>query len=342
MWAVVKEQPGPGAVHQNRPIPNPGPGEVRIAVRVASICGTDVHVFKWNRWAEGRVKPPLVLGHECAGVIEAVGPGVVRPAIGDRVALESHITCGRCASCRGGQAHACQRVAILGVDRDGVFAERIVAPAQNCWPLPPSLPWQFSSLLEPFGNAVHTALSVPLTGRNVLITGAGFTGLAATGVTRAAGAAKVVVLEPAVARRQLAQSMGATIALDPTDPDLNGELRAIFGEDGADVALEMSGNESALLACLKTVRAGGEVALLGLPDHPVSLPLSDLVILRGLTLHGITGRKIWQTWQIGSALLAERRVDLGPLVTSRLSFSEWQDGFAHAAAREGKVVLTAS
>jgi threonine 3-dehydrogenase len=338
MWALRKLEAAPGATVTDLPLPELRAGEVTVRVRTASICGTDLHLMRWNAWAERRVHPPLTLGHECAGEVVAVGDGVTTLRPGDRVALESHVVCHACAACRNGQGHACAGVRILGVDRDGVFAERVNLPAENCWPLPDSVPIELASLMEPFGNAVHTALAVPLCGAAVLVTGLGFTGLCACAVAVAAGARRVVAVEPVPERRQLARQIGVE-ALDPRQDGFGERLAAALGPDGADSALEMSGSPSAIATCVAATRPGGDVAMLGLPAEPVALNLSDGVIMRGLTLHGVTGRRLWQTWRTAAALVGSGRVDLEPFVAARLPLSEWQAAFREAGSGHGKVIL---
>lgn len=340
MRALRKNVGEPGATLVDVPVPVPGPGEVRIRVARASICGTDIHIWKWNDWARERVRPPLTLGHECAGTVDAVGPGVAGVAPGARVALETHVTCGRCMPCRSGQAHACTRVEILGVDRDGVFADYVVVPAVNVFPVPDGVAFDQASLLEPFGNAVHTALAQPLTARTVLVLGLGPTGLGAVGTAHAAGAAKVVGLDPVPERRAMALRFGAGAVIDPGAGDPGEELARLKGADGFDVVLEMSGSPQALSLGLSAIRHGGEMALLGLPSGPVTLDLAEDVIMRGLTVRGITGRRLWETWYAASRLVAGGHVDLGRMVTHRFPLERMDEAFVTASSgRSGKVLV---
>ncbi len=341
MRAVRKERSGPAASLVEARIPEPGPGEVRIRLSAASICGTDVSVWRWNAWAERRVRPPLVLGHECAGHVDALGAGVASLRAGDRVAIETHVVCGVCAACRSGDGHACTAVRILGLDRDGAFADYLVVPAQNAWPLPAGVAWEVAPLLESFGNAVHTALAQPLTARSVLITGAGPTGLGATAVARAAGAAAVVVVEGSADRRALALRMGADRVLDPAAATPQA-VRAAAGEAaGFDVALEMSGSADALRLCIDAVRSAGRVSVLGLGATNAVVDWAEGVVMRGLTIYGVTGRRLWQTWQDATRLVARGRVDLRPLVTHRFPLERIAEAVETAAGgHAGKVLVS--
>lgn len=322
MRAIRKERAGAGAALAEIPRPDPAPGEVRIRLTAASVCGTDVSVWRWNAWAERRVSPPLTAGHECAGIVDAVGAGVDDALLGRRVAVETHIVCGACLACRTGDAHACTRVQILGIDRDGAWAEYLAIPAQNAWPLPDNVPWQVAPLLESFGNAVHTALAQPLTARTVLVTGAGPTGLGAVAVARAAGAAAVVVVEGSADRRALALRMGADAVFTPAQADVT-RLRAQAGETaGFDVALEMSGSADALRLAVSAVRSGGNVAVLGLSAEPPSVDWSEGIVMRGLHVYGVTGRRLWQTWLDATRLVARGLVDLEPLITHRFPLEQ--------------------
>lgn len=341
MRAVRKERAGAGAALVEMAVPAPGPGEVRVRVAAASICGTDVSVWRWNAWAKRRVGVPLTLGHECAGWVDAVGAGVLSLRDGDRVAIETHVVCGVCPACRSGDGHACAAVRILGLDRDGAFADHLVVPAQNAWPLPDVLPWQVAPLLESFGNAVHTALAQPLTARTVLITGAGPTGLGATAVARAAGAAVVVVVEGSPERRALALRMGADAVVDPAEATVAATRAAAGDPAGFDVALEMSGSADALRLCVGAVRSAGRVAVLGLGSEPAALDWSEGVVMRGVTIYGVTGRRLWQTWQDATRLVARGRVDLSPLVTHRFPLERIGEAVQTAGGgHAGKVLVS--
>jgi len=338
--AVRKEAPGAGAQLVERPVPEPGPGEVRVRVTAASVCGTDVSIWRWNAWAERRVRVPLTLGHECAGVVDALGSGVTGIEMGQRVALETHVTCGRCPACLAGDGHACARVSILGVDRDGVFADAVVVPAMNAWPLPAGVPDEVAPLLESFGNAVHTAMAQPLTARTVLITGAGPTGLGAAAVARAAGAAAVVVVESSADRRALALRLGAHVAVDPSEVDVASLRRLADAPEGFDVALEMSGSAQALRLGVGAVRSAGRVAVLGLTAGDAGLNWPDDVVMRGIDIYGVTGRRLWQTWVDVTRFVARGLVDLRPLVTHRFPVERVAEAIeAAAGGHAGKVLV---
>lgn len=340
MKAVVKTAPGPGAELRELHVPRPGPGEILVKVRAASICGTDYHIYRWDPWSAGRVRPPLVLGHEFCGEVAELGPGVGTLSVGDYVSAESHVVCGTCLQCLTGQAHVCRNTRILGVDRDGCFAEYVVIPAANAWRNPPGLPADVASMQEPLGNAVHTALHFPLVARTVAVVGCGPIGLAAVGIARAAGAARVLAAEVNPYRQALAARMGAHRVIDPSREDLAEALLAETGGLGVDVLLEMSGHPDAIRAGLRGTRSGGEVALLGLPSAPLELDLGGEVVMRGLTLQGITGRRLWQTWYQMRALLDSGVLDVTPVITHRLPLEEFRLGMELMARGEcGKVVL---
>lgn len=339
MLGLEKAGPGPGARLVERPVPEPGPGQVLIQVTTASICGTDVHIYKWNDWAKARIKPPLIFGHEFCGRLAALGPGVDPNQYprGAYVTAEMHMACGHCAYCRTGQAHICQNIRIGGVDTDGCFASYVVVPAANVWRLDPSIPQEVASIMDPLGNAVHAALAVPLTGRHVLITGAGPIGLASAGIARMAGAASVTATDLSPYRRRLAERMGAR-ALDPRE-DLIGYLREGTDGLGVDVVLEMSGHPDAIRQGLAALRKGGEMVLLGLPDEPVALDLGEGVIFKEITLRGINGRRMFQTWYQAQALL-RAGLDLRPVITHRFPMERYQEAFDLMASGQcGKVIL---
>ncbi len=322
MQAVVKTAAQEGAVVMERETPKPGPGQVLIRVLAASICGTDHHVYVWDEWAAGRVKPPMTMGHECAGQVVELGAGAVGVAVGDLVSVETHLACGICYPCRTGQAHICEQVSILGVDRDGAFAEYLVVPAQNCWVNPAGTDPALAAIQEPFGNAVHTALATPLVGRRVAVIGVGPIGLMAVAIARAAGAEQVLAVDLSAWRLAMAEKMGADAVIDASREDAARALLELTHRRGLDVVLEMSGSEQALGQALAACANGATVALLGLPSGPVRIDLGNQVIMKGITLLGITGRRMFETWYRGQALQASGRVDLRPLITHRLPMSE--------------------
>ncbi|MBE3599080.1 MAG: L-threonine 3-dehydrogenase [Limnochordaceae bacterium] len=339
MPALVKEAPGPGLVLTERPVPEPGPGQVRARVILAGICGTDGHIYAWDEWAAGRIRPPVVIGHEWMGVVDAVGPGVEDVRVGERISAEMHFYCGRCRPCRTGQPHLCTRLVIGGVDVDGAFASYVVVPAQNVWKLDPAIPDEVGAIMDPLGNAVHTALEFPLAGATVAVTGAGPIGLAAVAVARKAGATAIFVTEVSPERRRLAERMGADLVLDPSAADPVERVLRETGGEGVDVLLEMSGHPAAMVQGLQMVRPGGSVAQLGLPSRPLTVDLGRLVVLKGLTVRGIHGRRIFTTWHQLSEML-RGGLDVRPIITHRFRLEEYGRAFEMlASGRCGKILL---
>ena len=340
MRAVVKSGPGPGLELVDRPIPEPGPGQVRLRVKAASICGTDLHIRSWDSWASEHVLPPLVVGHEMCGIVEAHGPGVTEPPLGTLVSVESHVVDGSCAWCRTGRGHLCPQTRILGVHRDGAFAEFVTVPAVNAWPNTPGTPLSIASLLENFGNAVHTASTPPVAGRKVLVTGAGPVGIMAMAVARALGARSVIATDISDYRLDLATRMGATLTFNPRRDDVPQAIRDATDGEGVDVLLEMSGAESAIVDGFAVLKPGGHAALLGLSSKPIQFDIDDTIVFKGATVHGIVGRRLWETWYQGKALLSGGAVDLTPLVTHRFDIEDFDAAFDLMASGEcGKVVM---
>ncbi|GIV96145.1 MAG: L-threonine 3-dehydrogenase [Herpetosiphonaceae bacterium] len=327
MWGVVKERPAPGATLKRVPVPEPGPRDVLVKVRATTICGTDLHIYKWDRWAQSRIIPPMVFGHEMAGTVIARGDEVMNVEIGDFISVETHIVCGRCYQCRTGQSHICRQVQIIGVDRPGCFAEYIAVPASNAWRNDPSLPPAVASAQEPFGNAVHTALATNLTTRNVLVTGCGPIGLFAVGIARAAGANRIFATDINPARLELARAMGASDPLDSRGDVVRTILDATEGE-GVDVLLEMSGHPAAIHQGFSALRYGGFAALLGLPSGPVpEFDLANHIVFKGATVYGVSGRKMYETWYQTRALIGSGKVDIRPIITHHLPLEEYEQAF---------------
>ncbi len=343
MRAIVKTTPGRGAELLEVPRPEPGAGDALIRVIATSICGTDHHIYEWNAWAEGRIGPriPQTMGHEFCGMVEAVGEGVDQIVVGDRVSAETHIVCHTCIPCRRGQYEVCLNTSILGVDRDGCFADYIVVPAENLWKNPPELSDNVASALEPLGNAVHTAMAEPLEGKRVLVTGIGPIGAFSVGVAKAHGATEVFASEPNPYRRSLAGVMGADHLIDPIATSLTGTIMELTG-DGVDAVLEMSGHPTAIQDAISCVIPGGHIAQLGLPPDRVTLDLNEL-IFKGIRYYGIVGRKIWETWEEMDRLLAAGELDISPVLTHTLELEAFEEGIRLMEAGEcGKVVLTVS
>jgi threonine 3-dehydrogenase len=315
MKAVIKPAPAPGFVLTDVPDPSPAPGEVLLRVEAASICGTDVHLYEWNPWAAGRVHPPRVMGHEMCGEVVAQGAGAESVRVGSRVAVETHLVCGHCPECRRGDFHVCANTRILGVDVDGVFAEYVRVPAHNTWPVAPGLSPELGALMEPFGNAVHACSYGRLRSQVVAVFGCGPIGCMCVGIARAEGASRIVAVDRNPYRLELARAMGADAVVDAALGD-----EAVLDAAGGplDCVLEMSGAPAAIAASTRLVRPGAWVSLLGIGDGPATLDLSRDVVMKGLTLYGVTGRRMFSTWEQTSAYLAENRIDVSPLLTHRL------------------------
>lgn len=334
MRALVKASAAPGMTLSEVRVPQIGPGDVLIAVRKAGVCGTDQHIFRWDAWAQRRIVPPLVVGHEFMGVVAAVGEAVRSVEPGDRVAAEGHISCGYCFQCRTGQAHICERVKIIGVDRDGAFAEYLSMPEGNVWKLDAAIPDEFAAVFDPLGNAVHTVMEAGVSGKSVVITGVGSIGLMAIPVARAAGAASVIAVDVNAEKLALAQRLGADAVFDARDASVVERIFALTSGDGADVLLEMSGSGQAINLGLAAVRNGGRAALLGIPSDEVRLNLAERIIFKGLTVLGINGRKMFETWYQTQALVKSGRIDLRPIITHVLPFERFDEAFT--LIQEGK------
>lgn len=340
MKAVFKKRPEPGLVLEEAPAPDIGPTDVLVRVLCTTICGSDLHIAHWNAWASGRMKPPLVIGHEMCGEVVEVGELVEKPAVGSYVSVETHMYCGHCLQCKTDLSYICKNLEILGVDRDGCWAELVSVPARNCWINDPTLPWEHASLLEPFGNAVDTVLAEDVAGRSVLVTGAGPLGCMACAVAKAAGASLVIATDLSDTRLELARTMGADLALNVVSDDVEAKVMDITDGVGVEVVAEMSGAAPAIRQGLELVMPGGRVSLLGLPDGPVELELNDTVIFKALRIYGITGRRIFSTWRKTTGLLTSGAVDLSPLVTDRLPLEEFEKGLAIMEEGDsGKVAL---
>jgi threonine 3-dehydrogenase len=340
MRALCKMRPEPGFVVRDVPVPEIGPTEVLIRIEKVGICGTDYHIYAWDHWAQSRVHPPLVVGHEFMGRVERVGQAVRAVRAGDRVSAEGHIPDLTCLLCRTGQAHICERLQIIGVDRDGAFAEYIAMPEYNVWPLDPAIPDEFAAVFDPLGNAVHTVMAAGVSTRSVVITGVGSIGLMAIPVARAAGAALVFAIDVNPAKLVLAQRLGADRTFLATEPRLVEQIRALTGGDGVDVLLEMSGSAAAIDAGLQMVRNGGTAALLGIPSDSVNLNLAERIIFKALTVLGINGRLMFETWYQTQALVKSGRVDLRPIITHVLPLAEYERAFQLMRSGEAaKIVL---
>jgi threonine 3-dehydrogenase len=336
--ALVKKHAAPGLWVEEVPEPKPGINDVLIRVQKTGICGTDLHIYEWDDWARSAIKPPLVIGHEFVGEVLAVGSNVTDFHPGDIVSGEGHVVCGRCRNCLAGRRHLCAHTEGVGVERPGAFAEYISLPMSNVWRHSPKVPLEIAAIFDPFGNAVHTALSFPVLGEDVLITGAGPIGIMATAVARHAGARYIVVTDMNPRRLELARRMGATLAIDPRERTLAQIQRELSMKEGFDIGLEMSGNPSALQDMLDNLCHGGRIALLGIPSKPAAIDWRK-VIFNLITIKGIYGREMYETWYLMTVML-ESGLDISPVITHRLPWTEYEQGFAAMRSGEAaKVVL---
>jgi threonine 3-dehydrogenase len=339
--ALLKKVSGPEMVLDEVARPHVGPTDVLIRVKHAGICGTDGHIWNWDRWSQSRIKPPLIIGHEFMGVVEETGSAVRMVRVGDRVSAEGHISCGVCLLCRTGQAYICEHVQIIGVDRDGCFADFIAMPEQNVWKLDPAVPDTWAAVFDPLGNAVHTVMAAGVSTKSVVITGVGSIGLMAIPVARAAGAAKVIAIDVNAAKLELALRLGADRAFDARTEGLEKQILEETNGDGADVLLEMSGSGAAINQGLSLVRNGGRAALLGLPSDNVNVNLAENIIFKGLTVLGINGRKMFETWYQTQALVVSGRVDLAQIITHVLPMERYRDCFELLKdGKAAKIVMT--
>lgn len=344
MTAVVKTEPKKGAVLMERPVPRPKPDEVLVKVKATSICGTDVHIYTWDAWSQKRIdgRLPQILGHEFAGEIVELGANVRGFEIGDLISAETHIPCGHCVQCLSGQMHICNDLKILGVDIDGCFAQYAAIPAVVAWKNDKTIPPEYACVQEPLGNAVYTTLVEPVTGKSVLIFGDGPTALFAAGVAHVGGASRVILAGMETARLEIARKMGADETINVLNQDT---VKVILDEThgvGVDVVLEMAGAQQAVEQAFKCVRKGGRVSAFGIPPGTVTLDWNDAIIFRGVTVYGINGRKMFETWFTVRNLLASKRLDISPVVTHKLPLKDFMQGFdlmLTSPKSSGKVVL---
>lgn len=338
MKALYKPAGGPGFELVDRPEPDAGVDEVKIRVLRAGICGTDLHIQSWDAWASAAVNAPLIPGHEFCGEVVEIGAGVRDVRVGDVVSGEGHVVCGTCRNCRAGRRHLCIRTSSVGVNRDGAFAEYVVLPESNVWVHRGGIDPDLGAIFDPYGNAVHTALSFPLVGEDVLITGAGPIGLMAAAICRHVGARFVVITDVSPYRLELARAMGVDLALDVSAESIADAQARLGMVEGFDVALEMSGHPSALPEVLANLNHGGRIALLGLPAAPIEIDWGK-VVTHMITIKGIYGREMFETWYAMSAMLRSG-LDIGQVITHRFPAADWEDAFATARSGQcGKVVL---
>ena len=339
MLAVVKPEAKSGADVRQVPVPKYGPNDVLVKVKVAAVCGTDLHIYDWDPWAQNRIKPPLVPGHEFCGEVAAIGADVTSVKAGDFVSAEMHVACGKCFQCRTGEAHICQNVSIIGVDSDGAFAEYVVIPESNIWKIDPAIPAEYAAILDPLGNAVHTVLSGEIAGCSIAVIGCGPIGLFAIAVARACGASTVFALEVNEHRRNLAKKMKADIVIDPCKEDAKAIVLKHTNNTGVDVVTEMSGNGNAIRQGFDILRMGGRASLLGTPTKPVELNLADAIIFKGATVHGIHGRRMYKTWYQMNELLKHNRLDLSPAITDKMPMKDFSKGMERLKTGEASKIL---
>ena len=339
MQAVVKPGSKPGIEIRDVAIPKIGLRDVLVKVKVASICGTDLHIYNWDRWAQGRIHPPLIPGHEFCGEVVGYWEEVTSVKEGDFVSAEMHVACGKCLQCRTGEAHICQFVRIIGVDADGAFAEYVRIPESNIWKLDPAIPLEYASILDPLGNAVHTVLAGEIAAKTVAITGCGPIGLFSIAVARAVGASKVFAIEVNDHRRHVAQQMKADVVLNPAKDDVRSIVMQQTGGLGVDVVLEMAGHPDAIRTAFDIVRRGGRISLLGLTSKPIALNFSEDIIFKGITIQGINGRRMYQTWYQMTALLKAGKLDLHPAITDRMAMTDFSKGMDRLKTGEASKIL---
>jgi threonine 3-dehydrogenase len=336
--ALVKTEKKRGLSLEEVPVPEIGTRDVLIKVLQTGLCGTDLHIYLWDEWAERTIPVPLVIGHEFVGEIVALGADATDFAVGDLVSGEGHVICGRCRNCLAGRRHLCAHTQGVGVNRAGAFAEFISLPVGNIWRHPPSIPREIAAIFDPFGNAVHTALSFPVLGEDVLITGAGPIGIMAAKVARHAGARHVVISDVNPYRLNLARRMGVTLAINPTETSIAETQKKLGMQEGFDVGLEMSGNEAAFKEMLRNMSHGAKIAMLGIPPKEMSVDWNT-VIFSMITIKGIYGREMYETWYKMTVML-ESGLDITPVITHRFSYKNFEAGFAAMqSGRSGKVLL---
>ena len=337
MKALIKKKPESGLWMDDVAVPEIGTNDVLIKILKTAICGTDIHIFNWDRWAQKTIRTPMVIGHEFVGVVEKIGDNVHDVEIGELVSGEGHIVCGRCRNCRAGRRHLCTEPMCIGVDRTGAFAEYLSIPVSNVWHCDPNIPADILTCFDPFGNAVHTTLSYDLVGEDVLITGAGPIGCMAIAVAKYAGARYVVITDVNPYRLELAKKMGPTLTLDVRSDRIEDAVKQLGMKEGFDVGLEMSGNPDAFKDMLANMCHGGKIALLGImPETAIDW---DYVVFNGLTIKGIYGREMFETWY-KATMMIQGGMNLTPLITHRFHYTDYAEAFdVMRSGESGKVIL---
>lgn len=340
MRAVVKDKPEVGAIMIEREIPQVSENEVLVKVLATSICGTDYHIYSWDPWSQKRIKTPKIMGHEFAGEVIKVGEKVSKVKIGDIVSAETHIVCGKCPLCITGQAHICTNTEILGVDTDGTFSEYVVIPEENAWVNDPAIPPEYLCIQEPLGNAVHTVLSGDIIGKSIAVVGCGPIGIMAVAVAKAVGASKVIAIEVNEYRLNMAKELGADVVINPINEDVVKRVMEETEGLGVDVVAEMSGNSKAINQALEYIKLGGRMSMLGIPTEDVKLDVANGIVFKGIQIHGIVGRKMYETWFQVKGLLASGNLNLDKIITHKLPLEEFEKGMKLMGSGNcGKVVL---
>ncbi|HPT22393.1 MAG TPA: L-threonine 3-dehydrogenase [Bacteroidales bacterium] len=338
MKALVKAKPEKGLWMEEVPIPEPGLNDVIIKVKKSAICGTDLHIYEWDSWSQKTIKTPMTIGHEYMGYIEKMGAGVTNLKIGERVTGEGHVACGHCRNCRRGKEHVCENTVGIGVNIDGSFAEYVKVPAQNVIPLDPRIPDDWAAIMDPFGNATHTALSFPLIGEDVLITGSGLIGSMAVAIAKFAGARFIVASDLSEKRLEIAKKMGATLTVNSAKGEKISDAVKKLGMRGFDIGLEMSGSPKAFCEMIANMYNGSSISLLGLLPSNFDVPWND-IIFKAITMKGIYGREMWETWYKMEQMIIGG-IDLNPVITHHFSIDDFQKGFDAMEKRNcGKVIL---
>jgi threonine 3-dehydrogenase len=341
MRAIVKPARQPGAELREVPVPTAGPADVLIKVDRVSICGTDLHIYKWDQLMDETFgETPMVFGHEYSGQVVEVGERVTRVQVGDKVSGETHIACGKCRLCRTGQQHICPDTKLVGVMRPGCFGEYVAIPEENVWVNPPDMDPDIATIQEPFGNAVYTVLSGEVAGRSLLVMGCGPIGLMAVAIAKASGAGPIFAVDINEYRLTMAEQVGATRVINGREEDAVAVIQSMTEGIGADVSLEMSGAPVGIRQAFQAMRSGGRISILGLPSEPLEFDLSNLIVLKGAEVHGIYGRKMYETWYQTRTLLGEGLVDLEPLITHRMKLEDFEEGIELLSKGEaGKIIL---
>ncbi|MFQ6132528.1 MAG: L-threonine 3-dehydrogenase [Armatimonadota bacterium] len=339
MQALVKKKPEPGLWLEEVPLPEMGINDVLIKVHKTSICGTDVHIWNWDEWSQKTIPVPMIIGHEFAGTVAAVGSNVTDLEVGDVVSGEGHLVCGRCRNCLAGRRHLCMDTSGVGIDRDGVFAEYLCIPVTNVWHADPSIPMEILSIFDPFGNATHSALSFRVLGEDVLITGAGPIGVMAAAIVKHAGARYVVVTDLNPYRLELAKTMGATVALDIREGRIEDVQQLLGMKEGFDVGLEMSGSGEALRDMLANMCHGAKIAMLGIQTEQMPIDWNT-VIFNGITIKGVYGREMYETWYMMQSML-HTGLDISPVITHRFHYTQFEEAFeVMRSGQSGKVMMS--